>query len=76
MTATTLNNDHTKNIRITKKAEIVGQVDWSTALMTIMHAEMFDVAELLRKLPKAMELTGTDGIFGIEIVEHKTQVIR
>jgi len=76
MTTTTLNNDHTKNIRISKKAEIVGDVDWRTVLMTIMQAELFDVSELLRKLPKAMELTGTENIKGIKIVEVKTQVIR
>jgi hypothetical protein len=76
MTATTLDNDHTKNIRISKKAEMIGPVDWRTLLMTIMQAEMFDVAELLRKLPKAMELTGTTAIKGIQIVEVKTQVIR
>lgn len=76
MTATTLNNDHTKNIRISKRAEMVGEVDWSTVLMTILKAEMFDVAELMRKLPKAMEVTGTSSIKGIEIIEVKTQVIR
>jgi hypothetical protein len=71
-TTTTLEMDHTKNIRITKKAEIVGEVDWAT----LMQAEMFDVAELLRKLPKAMEITNIAEIKGIEIVEHKTQAIR
>lgn len=76
MTATTLNNDHTKNIRISKKAEIVGDVDWLAVLMTIMKAEMFDVAELMRKLPKAMELTNTTAIKGIKLTEIKTQVIR
>ena len=76
MTATTLNNDHTKNIRISKKAEMVGKVDWLAVLMTILKAEMFDVAELMRKLPKAMEVTGTSSIKGIEIIEVKTQVIR
>jgi hypothetical protein len=75
-TSTTLELDHTKNIRITKKAEIVGEVDWMTLLWTLMQAEMFDVAELLRKLPKAMEITNIDRINGIEIVEHKTQAIR
>ena len=75
-TTTTLQFDHTKNIRITKKAEIVGEVDWATVLWTLMQAEMFDVAELLRKLPKAMELTNIAEIRGIEIVEHKTQAIR
>jgi hypothetical protein len=75
-TSTTLELDHTKNIRITKKAEIVGEVDWATVLWTLMQAEMFDVAELLRKLPKAMEITNMAEIRGIEIVEHKTQAIR
>jgi hypothetical protein len=75
-TTATLELDHTKNIRITKKAEIVGEVDWMTLLWTLMQAEMFDVAELLRKLPKAMEITNIAEIRGIEIVEHKTQAIR
>ena len=75
-TSTTLNIDHTKNIRISKKAEIVGEVDWATVLWTLMRAEMFDMYELLRKLPKAMEITNIDRINGIEIVEHKTQAIR
>jgi hypothetical protein len=74
-TTTTLELDHTKNIRITKKAEIVGEVDWMTLLWTLMQAEMFDVAELLRKLPKAMEITNIAEIRGIEIVERKTQAI-
>ena len=75
-TTTTLELDHTKNIRISKKAEIVGEVEWETVLMTLLNAEMFDVAELLRKLPKAMEIANIDSIKGIEIVEHKTQAIR
>jgi hypothetical protein len=75
-TTTTLEMDHTKNIRITKKAEIVGEVDWMTLLWTLMQAEMFDVAELLRKLPKAMEITNITEIRGIELTEVKTQVIR
>jgi hypothetical protein len=75
-TTTTLELDHTKNIRITKKAEIVGEVDWMTLLWTLMQAEMFDVQELLRKLPKAMEITNIPEIRGIEIVERKTQAIR
>jgi hypothetical protein len=75
-TTTTLELDHTKNIRISKKAEIVGEVDWATLLWTLMQAEMFDVAELLRKLPKAMEITNISEIRGIELTELKTQVIR
>jgi hypothetical protein len=75
-TSTTLELDHTKNIRISKKAEIVGEVDWATVLWTLMQAEMFDVAELLRKLPKAMEITNMSAIKGIEIIEVKNQVIR
>ena len=75
-TSTTLELDHTKNIRITKKAEIVGEVDWATVLWTLMQAEMFDIQELLRKLPKAMEITNMESIKGIEIIEVKNQVIR
>jgi hypothetical protein len=75
-TSTTLDIDHTKNIRITKKAEIVGEVDWATVLWTLMRAEMFDMQEILRKLPKAMEITNIDRINGIEIVEVKNQAIR
>ena len=75
-TSTTLELDHTKNIRISKKAEIVGEVDWATVLWTLMQAEMFDVAELLRKLPKAMEITNISEIRGIQIIEVKNQVIR
>jgi len=75
-TSTTLELDHTKNIRISKKAEIVGEVDWATVLWTLMQAEMFDIQELLRKLPKAMEITNMESIKGIEIIEVKNQVIR
>jgi hypothetical protein len=75
-TTTTLQFDHTKNIRISKKAEIIGEVDWATVLWTLMQAEMFDVEELLRKLPKAMEITRTIAIRGIQLTEVKTQVIR
>jgi hypothetical protein len=75
-TTTTLELDHTKTIRISKKAEIVGEVDWMTLLWTLMQSEMFDVQEILRKLPKAMELTNITEIKGIEIKEVKTQVIR
>ena len=75
-TTTTLELDHTKNIRISKKAEIVGEVDWATLLWTLMQAEMFDVAELLRKLPKAMEITKMESIQGIQLTEVKTQAIR
>jgi hypothetical protein len=75
-TTTTLQFDHTKNIRISKKAEIVGEVDWATVLWTLMQAEMFDIQELLRKLPKAMEITNIAEIKGIQLTEVKTQVIR
>ena len=75
-TTTTLELDHTKNIRISKKAEIVGDVEWETLLMTLLNAEMLDIQELLRKLPKAMEITNTAGIKGIQLTEVKTQVIR
>ena len=75
-TTTTLELDHTKNIRISKKADIVGDVEWETVLMTLLNAEMLDIEDLLRKLPKAMEITRTIAICGIQLTEVKTQVIR
>ena len=75
-TTTTLELDHTKNIRISKKAEIIGDVEWETVLMTLLNAEMLDIQDLLRKLPKAMEITNIDNIKGIQITEVKNQVIR
>jgi hypothetical protein len=75
-TTTTLELDHTKNIRISKKAEIIGDVEWETVLMTLLNAEMLDIQDLLRKLPKAMEITRTIAIRGIQLTEVKTQVIR
>jgi hypothetical protein len=75
-TTTTLELDHTKNIRISKKAEIVGDVEWETVLMTLLNAEMLDIQDLLRKLPKAMEITNIAEIKGIKIIEVKTQTIR
>jgi hypothetical protein len=75
-TTTTLELDHTKNIRISKKAEINGDVEWETVLMTLLNAEMLDIQDLLRKLPKAMEITRTIAIRGIQLTEVKTQVIR
>lgn len=75
-TTTTLELDHTKNIRISKKADIVGDVEWETVLMTLLNAEMLDIQDLLRKLPKAMEITRTIAIRGIQLTEVKTQVIR
>ena len=75
-TTTTLELDHTKNIRISRKAEIVGNVEWETVLMTLLNAEMLDIEDLLRKLPKAMEITRTIAIRGIQLTEVKTQVIR
>lgn len=75
-TTTTLELDHTKNIRISKKAEIVGDVEWETVLMTLLNAEMLDIQDVLRKLPKAMEITNTKQIKGIQLTEVKTQVIR
>jgi len=75
-TTTTLELDHTKNIRISRKAEIVGNVEWETVLMTLLNAEMLDIQDLLRKLPKAMEITRTIAICGIQLTEVKTQVIR
>jgi len=71
-----INTEQPKNIRITKKARICGEVNWSMVLNVLFAAECLDYQELLAPLAKAMEKCGVVKIDGIEIYEHKTQVIR
>jgi len=70
-----------KNIRVTTKARIVEgtpvhMVDWSAVVFCLIAAEKFDVEVLLTGLAKAMADTGIKEIKGIEVYQHKTQVIR
>ena len=71
-----INTEQPKNIRVTKKARICGEVNWSMVLNVLFAAECIDYQELLTPLAKAMEKCGVVKIDGIEIYEHKTQVIR
>ena len=71
-----INTEQPKNIRITKKARICGEVNWSMVLNVLFAAEVLDYQELLTPLAKAMEKCGVVKIDGIEIYDHKTQVIR
>ena len=71
-----INTEQPKNIRVTKKARICGEVNWSMVLNVLFAAECLDYQELLTPLAKAMEKCGVVKIDGIEIYEHKTQVIR
>ena len=74
--AISINTEQPKNIRVTKKARICGEVNWSMVLNVLFAAEVLDYQELLTPLAKAMEKCGVVKIDGIEIYEHKTQVIR
>jgi len=74
--AISINTEQPKNIRVTKKARINGEVNWSMVLNVLFAAEVLDYQELLTPLAKAMEKCGVVKIDGIEIYEHKTQVIR
>jgi hypothetical protein len=74
--AVSINTEQPKNIRVTKKARINGEVNWSMVLNVLFAAEVLDYQELLTPLAKAMEKCGVVKIDGIEIYEHKTQVIR
>jgi hypothetical protein len=74
--AVSINTEQPKNIRVTKKARINGEVNWSMVLNVLFAAECIDYQELLTPLAKAMEKCGVVKIDGIEIYEHKTQVIR
>jgi hypothetical protein len=74
--AVSINTEQPKNIRVTKKARINGEVNWSMVLNVLFAAECIDYQDLLTPLTKAMEKCGVVKIDGIEIYEHKTQVIR
>ena len=74
--AVSINTEQPKNIRVTKKARINGEVNWSMVLNVLFAAEVLDYQDLLTPLAKAMEKCGVVKIDGIEIYDHKTQVIR
>lgn len=74
--AISINTEQPKNIRVTKKARINGEVNWSMVLNVLFAAECIDYQDLLTPLAKAMDRCGVVSIDGIEIYEHKTQVIR
>lgn len=74
--AISINTEQPKNIRVTKKARICGEVNWSMVLNVLFAAESLDYQDLLTPLAKAMEKCGVVKIEGIEIYDHKTQVIR
>jgi hypothetical protein len=71
-----INTEQPKNIRLTRKARICGEVNWSMVLNVLFAAEVLDYQDLLTPLAKAMEKCGVVKIDGIEIYDHKTQVIR
>jgi len=74
--ATTVENNQTKNIRTTLKARIVGEVDWLKVLAVQFAHNNLTPEDLIQGLPKAMKELGIDSIAGVELYEHKTQVIR
>ena len=74
--ATSVENNQTKNIRTTLKARIVGEVDWLKVLAVQFAHNNLTPEDLIQGLPKAMKEMGVDSIAGVELYEHKTQVIR
>ena len=74
--AISINTEQPKNIRVTKKARINGEVNWSMVLNVLFAAEVLDYQDLLTPLAKAMDKCGVVKIDGIEIYDHKTQAIR
>lgn len=74
--ATSVETNHTKNIRTTIKARTVGEVDWVKVLSVQFAFGNLTAEDLLNGLPKAMKEMGVDSIEGIELYESKTQVIR
>lgn len=74
--ATTVENNQTKNVRTTIKARINGEVDWVKVLGLLFAAGELDANELIKNLPRAMKAQGVEAIAGIELYEHKTQIIK
>jgi regulator of sigma D len=74
--ATTVENAQTKNVRSTIKARVSGEVNWVKVLSVQFAFNNLKPEDLLNGLPKAMKELGVDNIEGIELYEHKTQVIR
>ena len=74
--ATTVENNQTKNVRTTIKARINGEVDWVTVLGLLFASGELDANELIKNLPRAMKAQGVEVIAGIELYEHKTQIIK
>jgi hypothetical protein len=68
--------NQTKNVRTKIKARISGEVDWAKVLGVLFGAGELEPERLIERLPKAMEFMHVDNIDGIELYEHKTQVIR
>jgi len=74
--ATTVENNQTKNVRTTIKARINGEVDWVKVLGLLFASGELDANELIKNLPRAMKSQGVEAIAGIELYEHKTQIIK
>ena len=74
--ATTVENNQTKNVRTTIKARINGEVDWVKVLGLLFASGEIEPNELIKNLPRAMKAQGVDAIAGIELYEHKTQIIK
>lgn len=68
--------NQTKNVRTKIKARISGEVDWLKVLSVLFGAGELEPERLIERLPKAMEFMHVESIDGIELYEHKTQVIR
>jgi hypothetical protein len=65
-----------KNIRTTIKARINGDVDWRTVVVVLLASKLLEEEELLKQLPKAMNICNYTSINGIELYEHKTQILK
>lgn len=76
-TSVTLHIEQPKNIRTTIKARTDGSfVAWEEVIEVLILADKFDAEVLLKNLPDAMRKVGCERIKGIELYEHKVQVIR
>jgi hypothetical protein len=67
----------TKNIRTVYKAEIEDDsiIDWLKIINVLFATNHLRQEDLLRHLPKAMEMVGLKHIAGINVVAIKTQTV-
>jgi formate dehydrogenase maturation protein FdhE len=69
--------DKPKGVRTIRRAVLLqgASVDWNAVVQCLVAAGKFDPDMLLKGLPEAMRITGTENIAGVDIVEQQIQTL-